>query len=80
VGKKWDRVFFRTIRVRDGRIADSAYEEPFASLLGSHKGSMVQLAGRCVNRYLSSKHSGALRAAKPDSDDLTTVHQGVGPA
>ena len=25
------------------------YEEPFASLLGSHKGSMVE-PGRCVNR------------------------------
>jgi len=36
-----NQAFFRTIHVQDGRIADSTYEEPFASLLGSHKGSMV---------------------------------------
>jgi hypothetical protein len=41
----WNRAFFRTIRVRDGRIANSTYEEPFASLLGSHKGSMVEVRG-----------------------------------
>ncbi len=41
VHKMWNQAFFRTIRVQDGRIADSTYEEPFASLLGSHKGSMV---------------------------------------
>ncbi len=45
VRKMWNQAFFRTIRVRDGRIADSAYEEPFASVLGSHKGSMVDLRG-----------------------------------
>jgi hypothetical protein len=50
VRKMWNRAFFRTIQVRDGRIEESTYEEPFASLLGSHKGSMVDLAGRCVNR------------------------------
>jgi hypothetical protein len=50
VRKMWKRAFFRTIRVQDGRIADITYEEPFASLLGSNKGSMVDLAGRCVNR------------------------------
>jgi hypothetical protein len=44
VRKMWNQAFFRTIRVRDGRIADSAYEEPFASVLGSHKGSMVDLS------------------------------------
>jgi hypothetical protein len=41
VRKMWNQAFSRTIRVRDSRIADSTYEEPFASLLGSHKGSMV---------------------------------------
>lgn len=35
----WDRAFFDTISVRDGAIADFAYEEPFASLLDSHNGS-----------------------------------------
>jgi hypothetical protein len=32
-------------RVRDGAVADVAYEEPFASLLGSHNGSMVMPGG-----------------------------------
>jgi hypothetical protein len=41
----WNPAFFRTIRIRDGAIADFTYEEPFASLLGSHKGSMVETAG-----------------------------------
>ncbi|MGH2580881.1 MAG: hypothetical protein ACRDGP_08565 [Actinomycetota bacterium] len=50
VRRMWNQAFFRTIRMRDSRIADPAYEEPFASLLGSHKGSIVDLAGRCVNR------------------------------
>lgn len=45
VRKMWNRAFFRTIRVRDGAIAEFAYEEPFASLLGSHKGSMVEVSG-----------------------------------
>jgi site-specific DNA recombinase len=45
VRKMWNRAFFRTIRVQDGRIADITYEEPFASLLGSHKGSMVDPRG-----------------------------------
>jgi hypothetical protein len=45
----WNRAFFRTIRVRDGVIADFTYEEPFASLLGSHKGSMVDLKGHYSN-------------------------------
>jgi hypothetical protein len=42
--------FFRTSRVKGGKIADFTYEEPFASILGSHKGTIVDLAGRCVNR------------------------------
>jgi hypothetical protein len=41
----WNRAFFHTIRVRDGTIVEFAYEEPFASLLGSHKGSMVDPRG-----------------------------------
>jgi hypothetical protein len=41
----WNRAFFRTIRVRDGAIAEVTYEEPFSSLLGSHKGSMVEVRG-----------------------------------
>jgi len=45
VRKMWNRAFFQTIRVRDGAIADFAYEEPLASLLGSHKGSMVVPTG-----------------------------------
>ncbi len=45
VRKMWNRAFFRTIRIQDGKIEDFAYEEPFASLLGSHKGSMVEVAG-----------------------------------
>ena len=43
VRKMWNRAFFQTIRVHDGAIADFTYEEPFASLLGSHKGSMVEV-------------------------------------
>jgi hypothetical protein len=38
-------VFLDTIRVRDGVVADFTYEEPFVSLLGSHKGSMVVPTG-----------------------------------
>jgi hypothetical protein len=52
VRKMWNRAFLQTMRVRDGAIADFAYEEPFASLLGSHKVSMVVLADRCANREL----------------------------
>lgn len=45
VSKMWNQAFFDTIRVRDGLVADFTYEEPFASLLGSHKGSMVVPTG-----------------------------------
>ena len=45
VRKMWNRAFFQSIRVRNGAIADFTYEEPFASLLGSHKGSMVDPTG-----------------------------------
>jgi hypothetical protein len=49
VRKMWNQAFFRTIHVRDGTPAGFTYEEPFASLLGSHKGSMVDLTGRYSN-------------------------------
>jgi hypothetical protein len=45
VRKMWNRAFFDAIDVRDGAVADFSYEEPFASLLGSHKGSMVVPTG-----------------------------------
>ncbi len=45
VRKMWNRAFFQAIRVRNCAIADFTYEEPFASLLGSHKGSMVEVSG-----------------------------------
>jgi DNA invertase Pin-like site-specific DNA recombinase len=45
VRKIWNRAFFDTIGVRDGAVAVFTYEEPFASLLGSHKGSMVVPTG-----------------------------------
>jgi len=45
----WNRAFFNTIRVRGGEVEDFEYEEPFASLLGSHKGSMVDLRGHYSN-------------------------------
>ena len=45
VRKIWNRAFFQAIRIRDGAIADFIYEEPFASLLGSHKGSIVEVSG-----------------------------------
>jgi site-specific DNA recombinase len=45
VRKMWNQAFFRTIRVRDSKIAEFTYEEPFAFLFGSHKGSMVDVEG-----------------------------------
>jgi hypothetical protein len=45
--------FFRTIRVKGGKIADFTYDEPFASFLSSHKGSMVDLRGRYSNSWHS---------------------------
>jgi DNA invertase Pin-like site-specific DNA recombinase len=49
VRKMWNRAFFQTIRVRNGTVEDVLYEEPFASLLGSHKGSMVDPRGQYSN-------------------------------
>lgn len=43
--KVWNRVFFRAIRAHDDRIEDFTYEEPFASLLGSHEDSIVEVGG-----------------------------------
>jgi site-specific DNA recombinase len=60
VRKMWNRAFFRTIRVRDGAIADFTYKEPFASLLGSHKGSMVEVRG--IEPLSLGDRSGLLRA------------------
>jgi site-specific DNA recombinase len=60
VRKMWNRAFFRTVLVRDGAIADFTYEEPFASLLGSHKGSMVEVGG--IEPPSPGDRSGLLRA------------------
>jgi site-specific DNA recombinase len=60
VRKMWNHAFFDTIRVRDGVVADFTYEEPFVSLLGSHKGSIV-LADRCANRQ-TAVHAPAIGA------------------
>ncbi len=60
VRRMWNQAFFRTIRVHDGRIADYTYEEPFASLLGSHKGSMVEVRG--IEPLFPGVRSGLLRA------------------
>jgi hypothetical protein len=35
----WNRAFFQKVLVRDGRIADNEYEQPFTSLLGFTQGS-----------------------------------------
>jgi len=32
---------FKKILIKDGKVAGSIYEEPFSSVLGSHKGSLV---------------------------------------
>ena len=43
--KMWNQAFFRKVLVRDGRVGDHKYEEPFASLLGSHKIQIVEVRG-----------------------------------
>jgi hypothetical protein len=50
----WNRAFFQMIRIGDGAIADCTYEEPFASLLGSHKGSIVEVKGCYSNQRIQS--------------------------
>ena len=58
VRKMWNRAFFNTIRVRDGEVEDLTFEEPFASLLGSHKGSMVDPRGfEPLTSWLPAKRS-----------------------
>jgi site-specific DNA recombinase len=60
VRKLWNQAFFHTIRVQGGRIAGFTYEEPFASLLSSHKGSMVEVRG--FEPLSPDDRSGLLRA------------------
>jgi hypothetical protein len=69
----WNRAFFRRIRVRDGRIEDFTYEEPFTSLLGSHKGSIVDLRGHYSN---SVKDLQALLRDCERLDDLGSLSRG----
>ena len=58
VRRMWNRAFFQSIHVRDGAIADFRYEEPFASLFGSHKGSMVDPRGlEPLTSWLPAKRS-----------------------
>jgi hypothetical protein len=45
VRKMWNRAFFREIFVEKGNVIRFEYEEPFATLLGSHKGQIVDLRG-----------------------------------
>lgn len=63
----WNRAFFQTIRVRDSTTADFTHEEPFASLLVSHKGSMVEVGGRYSNQLdqLVVMLSSLVRAQSP---------------
>src|SRR5581483_10016489 len=75
VRKMWNRAFFRTIRVRDGTVTDSTYEEPFATLLGSHKGSMVEVGG--VEPPSPGDRSGLLRAQPAVSSRLGAPTGGV---
>jgi hypothetical protein len=73
VRKMWNQAFFRTIRVQDGRIADSTYEEPFASLLGSHKGSIVEVGG--FEPPCSGDRPGLLRAQPGGEISLRGSHR-----
>jgi hypothetical protein len=43
-------------------VADFTCEEPFASMLGSHKGSMVVLADRYANRERDVVRASPVRA------------------
>ncbi len=45
VRKMWNHAFFREILVGDREVIRFEYEEPFASLLGSHKGQIVEVSG-----------------------------------
>jgi hypothetical protein len=56
----------REIFVQEGNVIRFEYQEPFASLFGSHKTQIVDLAGRCVNRL---ELLGALRQEALDLAD-----------
>ena len=45
VRRMWNQAFFRKVFVRDGLLVGHEYEEPFASLLGSHKAQIVEVRG-----------------------------------
>jgi site-specific DNA recombinase len=76
VRKMWNQAFFRTIRGQDGRIVDVTYEEPFASLLGSHKGSMgpggmIKIFRRTIRSvtWLPEEDRLELRLPLPEAED-----------
>jgi hypothetical protein len=48
--------------VRDGRIVRVQHEEPFATLLGSHKGSLVELIEQLSNPEFRSGLKRLLKA------------------
>jgi hypothetical protein len=56
----WNRAFFNTIRVRGAQVEAFTYEEPFASLIGSHKEPMVEVGG--IEPPCRGDRSGLLRA------------------
>lgn len=64
----WTRAFFCTIGVRENAIAETAYEELFASLLGSRESSMVEVGG--VEPPSSGDRSGLLRAEPAERSRL----------
>ena len=45
VRKMWNQAFLRKVLVKQGQVAGHEYEEPFASLLGSHKPQIVEVRG-----------------------------------
>ena len=49
--KLWNRAFFEKILVKDGKVIRSIYAEPFFSVLGSHKGSLVEVSGHYSKRF-----------------------------
>jgi len=60
----WNQTLFRKVLVRSGRIADHEYEEPFASLLGTHNAQIVEVAG--IEPASSGDLLGLLRAQPAD--------------
>jgi hypothetical protein len=55
----WNQGSFQKVFVRDGRIDGHDYEEPFASLPGSHKAQIVVLKDRCANHEVRLRKSEA---------------------